>query len=114
MSKFKWSNCSALCMLSLQNLTLPPLSLSQDISICMNEVNLDGLSGNVSEFFKRITCDELSIGGMKLYEDETRSLSEMLQTRVKKLTLNRATLDYNLLVANYDGRGHCDTIRIHF
>ena len=72
------------------------------------EIYLQKISGNVVGLFDRITCNCLTFDDIKLNSDEIRSLSKILQSRVKEI---HATLDDFCLLDNYDGiKGHCDKI----
>jgi len=85
--------------------------------ICVSGmVHLENNSGDLSGLLEGITCDTLFLADQTLTSDEVRSLSEMLQSRVRKLILKKcevSSLEFcSLLLDSYDGQGCCEIIEL--
>jgi len=98
--------------LMLRNMTIPE-QLTQDI-IVRGSVSLSFISGYVSGFLDSITCDCIKIQYSKdttAEGDTSRSMIEMLQSRVKELEFwDVKPFDYSLL-ATYNGQGDCKRMK---
>ena len=82
-------------------------------NIRVKNVSLNCLFGDATDLLDRITCDKLTINSMSLSIDETRCLTEMLNSRVRMLTLKQSTVKTleKSFLTKYDGEGHCQCIQ---
>ena len=98
----------------LQDCLIPPQDTQVlfNTQVCVNNVTLDEINGDVIGLLKNLTCNGLAILNVKLSEDELRSLVEMFQHRLKKLIIHESfdfSIDYSPLT-EYDGLGCCKSI----
>ena len=82
-------------------------------NIRVKNVSLNCLFDDATDLLDRITCDKLAINSMSLSIDETRCLTEMLNSRVRMLTLKQSTVKTleKSFLTKYDGEGHCQCIQ---
>jgi len=103
-------NCETL---SLQSMPVPT-QINQEICV-PGRVTLNRITSDISEFFDSITCQDMEFYDIKWSNSQARSLTEMLNGRVRNLRFNgyfdklTHTLDPSIL-ANYDGLGHCESM----
>ena len=96
--------------LILQNMELHPLIKN---IIVKELLHLKGVSGDVSGFLNKITCESLKLQKtMGLRSFESKSLAMMLKGRVRYLYFEpNSACDYSLL-ENYDGLGSCESMKL--
>jgi len=102
----------------MSELSLGHMKIPQQVKrIKAHHIYLNCLSGDIIGLLDNITCDTLTIEDMKLSNDETRSLIEMMKDRVRVIKFEEgASLDCSLLTnyhgqglcEAYDGQGHCE------
>ena len=86
-----------------------PAELPEVINVS-GDILISEITGNVIGLINRITCNCLTIDYMKLNSDSTSSLTKILQSRVREMTLGcDGTLEDFFLLESYDGT-HCKKI----
>ena len=98
---------SMLQNIQCESLKLSDLKIASQVPQNINfggQVILHGINGDLCGLFESITCGKLRIRDMTLNSDETRSLTEMLKSRLRMLEVtylkddaHENTLDYSVL-----------------
>jgi len=107
-SMFENIQCSELNLIRIEI----PEQVTKDICVRGN-VTLANISGDVSGFLDSMTCDNLKMCNITLINSEIKSLTEMLQSRVRELEFfpcRNLSLEYASIFDNYDGQGRCERI----
>ena len=77
------------------------------------QVDLSGVSGDISQLLPLISCDKLWIGLTKLSRSDTEALVQCLYTNVSELVLaGDVTVDIDIM-CQYKGSGKCKYVQCY-
>ena len=99
----------------LSNLNIHGEEISQlTLPTCDGTVELERLSGDISQLLPLISCNELVIRYTNLSGNETESLVKCLNTNMSVLLLNNnTTVDISVL-SQYNGTGKCGYVWCYY